>query len=331
MSTTSLQGTGRPAAGSSAGGLAPSAKGPRPVRRGLGRFAPYWFLLPTLVLFAGFTVVPIGYSVWLSLHKVEVKGIGLGSGARQEVWNGIGNYTAVLHDSDFGHSILRALGYGAIVIPTMLGLALVFALMLDTPRARTGPFARLAIFLPYAVPGILAAMMWGFLYLPDVSPFYYVLRGLGLPQPDLFDGGNLYLSFANIAVWGGTGFNMIVIYTALRAIPQEIYEAARIDGASDLKIALRIKIPIVLPSLVLTFFFSVIATLQVFTEPKAMQAITNGISNSWSPLFAIYNAAFGRNDMYASSATAVVLAAGTYLLSFTLLRLSNRFTKEDQA
>ncbi len=330
MSTTSLKGSGRAAAGPLAGGLAPSAKGPRRTRRS-GRFAPYWFLLPTLALFAAFTVIPIGYAIWLSLHKVQVKGIGLGSAAREEVWNGIGNYTDVLSDSEFGHSILRALGYGLIVIPTMLGLALLFALMLDTPRARSGPFARLAIFLPYAVPGILAAMMWGFLYVPDVSPFYYVLRHFGLPQPDLFDGGNLYLSFANIAVWGGTGFNMIVIYTALRAIPREIYEAARIDGAKDLEIALRIKIPIVLPSLVLTFFFSVIATLQVFTEPKAIQALTNGISNSWSPLFAIYNSAFGRNDMYGSSATAVVLAAGTYLLSFTLLRFSNRFTREDQA
>ncbi|MEU6847182.1 sugar ABC transporter permease [Streptomyces sp. NPDC046716] len=313
----------------------PSAAGPvpgRPVRvRRRGRGAPYWFLLPTLLLFAAFTVVPIGYAIWISLHKVEVQGAGLGSGARQEVWNGLANYTAVLQNSEFGHSVLRAFGYGLIVIPTMLGLALVFALMLDTPKLRAGSFSRLAIFLPYAVPGIIAALMWGFLYLPDVSPFYYVLRALDLPEPDLFSGGTLYLTFANIAVWGGTGFNMIVIYTALRAIPQEIYEAARIDGASDVKIALRIKIPIVLPSLVLTFFFSVIATLQVFTEPKALQPISNGISSTWSPLLAIYNAAFGTNDLYGASATAVVLAAATFLLSFALLRVSDRFTREDPA
>ncbi|MFJ9632030.1 carbohydrate ABC transporter permease [Streptomyces sp. NPDC101175] len=329
MTATPLKGSGRASAGPLADGTATTVRPRSPRRR--GRSAPYWFLLPAVLLFAAFTVVPIGYAVWLSLHKVQVKGLGLGKGAREQVWNGIGNYTAVFEDSEFGHSVLRAFGYGLIVIPTMLGLALVFALMLDTPRARSAKFARLAIFLPYAVPGIIAALMWGFLYLPTVSPFYYLLREFHLPQPDLFDGGNLYLSFANIAVWGGTGFNMIVIYTALRAIPQEIYEAARIDGASDLKIALRIKIPIVLPSLVLTFFFSVIATLQVFTEPMALKPLTNGLSSSWSPLMAIYDAAFLRSDIYGASATAVVLALATFALSFTLLRVSDRYTREDRA
>ncbi|MGW0332291.1 carbohydrate ABC transporter permease [Streptomyces sp. NPDC003011] len=331
MTSTPLKGTDRTAAGPLADGTG-TAKTVRPSRsRRRGRSAPYWFLVPTLVLFAAFTVIPIGYAVWLSLHKVKIKGIGLGAGARSEVWNGLGNYADVLHDSEFGHSVLRAFGYGLIVVPMMLGLALLFALMLDTPRARSATFARLAIFLPYAVPGIIAALMWGFLYLPDVSPFYYVLRKLGLPQPDLFDGGNLYMSFANIAVWGGTGFNMIVIYTALRAIPKDIYEAARIDGASDLTIALRIKIPIVAPSLVLTLFFSVIATLQVFTEPMALRPLTNGLSTTWSPLMAIYDSAFLRSDIYGASATAVVLALATFVVSFTLLRISDRYTREDRA
>ena len=80
-------------------GTAQSVRPSRPRRRGRGRSAPYWFLVPTLTLFAAFTVVPIGYAIWLSLHKVQVKGIGLGKGARQQVWNGIGNYTDVLNDS----------------------------------------------------------------------------------------------------------------------------------------------------------------------------------------------------------------------------------------
>jgi multiple sugar transport system permease protein len=329
MTSTPLKGSDRLTVGPLADGSATPVRPRRSRRR--GRSAPYWFLVPALLLFAAFTIVPIGYAVWLSLHKVQVSGMGLGEGARHEVWNGIGNYTAVFENSEFGHSVLRAFGYGLIVIPTMLGMALIFALMLDTPQARSAKFARLAIFLPYAVPGIIAALMWGFLYLPTVSPFYYILREFNLPQPDLFDGGNLYLSFANIAVWGGTGFNMIVIYTALRAIPAEIYEAAKLDGASNLKIALRIKIPIVLPSLVLTFFFSVIATLQVFTEPKALKPLTNGLSNTWSPLLAIYDQAFGQSDIYSASATAVVLALATFALSFTLLRISDRYTREDRA
>ena len=71
----------------------------------------------------------------------------------------------------------------------MLGLALLFALMLDTAGTRRAGFTRLAIFLPYAMPASIAALLWGFLYLPGVSPFYFVLDRLGVPQPDLLDGG----------------------------------------------------------------------------------------------------------------------------------------------
>ncbi|MDK1471912.1 sugar ABC transporter permease [Streptomyces sp. 549] len=285
--------------------------------------APYAFLLPAVVLFALFFALPIGYALWLSLHKVEVVGLGLGKGAREQVWAGLGNYAAALTDPELGVGTLRVLGYGAIVIPVMLGLALLFALLLDNEQARARSFSRLAIFLPYAIPGVVAALLWGFLYLPDVSPFHFLLERLGLPQPDLLDGGPLFLSLANIAVWGGAGFNMIVIYTALRSIPAEVYEAAKLDGATPVQIALRIKVPMVAPSLVLTFFFSVIATLQVFSEPTTLRPLTNGIPTTWSPLMKVYDDAFVGGDVYAASATAVVLAAATFVLSFALLRISS--------
>lgn len=236
-----------------------------------GRRAPYVFLAPATVLFVLFFALPIGYAVWLSFHKAHVSGLGLGSGARTEVWAGLQNYTEAFRDSELLRGALRVLGYGCVVVPVMLGLALLFALMLDAEKVRLAPVTRLAIFLPYAVPGVVAALLWGFLYLPDVSPFYFVLGRLGLPQPDLLDGGPLFLALSNIAVWGGTGFNMIVIYTSLRSIPVEVYEAAKLDGATPAQIALRIKIPMVAPSLVLTFFFSIIATpgVQRADHPEA--------------------------------------------------------------
>ncbi|MFE9994742.1 carbohydrate ABC transporter permease [Streptomyces avermitilis] len=293
--------------------------------------APYAFLLPAVALFALFFALPIGYAVWLSLHKVRVSGLGLGAGARNEVWAGLENYTDALTDSALLDGALRVVGYGAIVVPVMLGLALVFALMLDTDRVRLAPFTRLAIFLPYAIPGVVAALLWGFLYLPDVSPFYYVLNGLGLPQPDLLDGGPLYLALSNIAVWGGTGFNMIVIYTSLQAIPVEVYEAAKLDGATPLQIALKIKIPMVAPSLVLTFFFSIIATLQVFSEPTTLKPLTNSVSTTWSPLMKVYQDAFGKGDVYAAAAEAAIIAVVTLVLSFGFLRAANSGTKQEEA
>lgn len=290
--------------------------------------APYVFLIPATVLFLLFFALPIGYAVYLSARRTEVSGLGLGRGAREEVWAGFANYREALSDSELLHGALRILGYGAIVVPVMLGLALLFALLLDTERLRLRGFTRLAIFLPYAIPGVVAALMWGFLYLPDVSPFYFVLDKAGLPAPDLLDGGPLYAALANIAVWGGTGFNMIVIYTSLRAIPGEVFEAARLDGCSQLQIALRIKIPMVAPSLVLTFFFSIIATLQVFNEPTTLKPLTNSLSTTWSPLMKVYQDAFVNNDIYAAAAQAVIVAAVTLALSFGFLRAANSRTKQ---
>ncbi|AVV46370.1 sugar ABC transporter permease [Streptomyces sp. ID05-04B] len=291
--------------------------------------APYAFLVPAAVLFALFFALPIGYAVWLSFHKVRVSGLGLGSGARKEVWAGLENYTDAFTDSELLAGALRVLGYGCIVVPVMLGLALLFALMLDSEKVRLAPFTRLAIFLPYAIPGVVAALLWGFLYLPDVSPFSYVLEKLGLPQPDLLDGGPLYLALSNIAVWGGTGFNMIVIYTSLRAIPAEVHEAAKLDGATGLQTALRIKIPMVAPSLVLTFFFSIIATLQVFNEPTTLKPLTNSVSTTWSPLMKVYRDAFGTGDVYQAAAEAVIIALATLVLSFGFLRAANRRNRQE--
>ncbi|WP_339127735.1 sugar ABC transporter permease [Streptomyces sp. f51] len=293
--------------------------------------APYGFLLPATILFVLFFALPIAYAVWLSLHKVQVKGLGLGAGARTEVWAGLRNYTDALTDSELVHGALRVAGYGAIVVPVMLGLALLFALMLDAEKVRLAPFTRLAIFLPYAIPGVVAALLWGFLYLPDVSPFYFVLQKFGLPQPDLLEGGPLYLALSNIAVWGGTGFNMIVIYTSLQAIPAEVLEAAKLDGATPLQTALRIKIPMVAPSLVLTFFFSIIATLQVFSEPTTLKPLTNSVSTTWSPLMKVYRDAFNTGDIYAAAAEAVIIALATLVLSFGFLRAANSRTKQEEA
>ncbi|UED83507.1 carbohydrate ABC transporter permease [Streptomyces profundus] len=294
------------------------------------RAAPYGFLAPTAVLFVLFFALPIGYALYLSVRKVEIRGLGLGPDGRAEVWAGLDNYRRALTDSELLDGALRVLGYGAIVVPVMMGLALFFALLLDDERVRGRRFGRLAIFLPYAVPGVIAALLWGFLYLPSVSPLTDALEAVGLPAPDLLQGASLYGALANIAIWGGTGFNMIVIYTALRAIPAEVHEAARLDGCTPFQTALRIKIPMVLPSLVLTFFFSIIATLQVFNEPTTLRPLTNNLSTTWSPLMKVYQDAFTGGDIHAAAATAVVIALVTLTLSFGFLRLATARNRREE-
>lgn len=282
------------------------------------------------MLFVLFLLLPIIYTVYLSLRRVQVSGLGLGPGARSEVWAGLDNYRDAVTDMELWRGALRVLLYGGILTPVMLGAALLFALLLDAQRVRARRFARISIFLPYAVPAVTATLMWGFLYLPAVSPFHYLLEELGLPQVDLLGRVSVFFSLANIAVWGGTGFNMIVIYTALRAIPAEIYESARIDGCSELRIALRIKIPMVMPALIMTTVFSVIATLQVFSEPTTLRPLTNSISSTWTPLMKIYRDAFARDDIYLAAATSVVIALITLVLSLGFLRLVQRRAFQDE-
>ncbi|MBB6350136.1 carbohydrate ABC transporter permease [Nonomuraea muscovyensis] len=280
-----------------------------------GGLVPYLFLAPAMILFALFMVVPIGYTVHLSLHRTKVSGLGLGKGARKEVFVGLDNYVAAVGDGELWAGWLRVLGYGALVLVVMLGLALLFALMLDTARVRLARFARIAIFLPFAVPGVAAGLMWGFLYLPSLSPFHELFGA------DLLSRTTVVYSMANIAVWGGTGFNMLVLYTNLRAVPQSLYEAARIDGASELQIALRVKIPILAPAIILTTVFSVIATVQVFTEPSTLRPLSNTISSTWSPLMKVYRDAFVTGDLYSAAATAIVIAGVSLVLSFGFLRV----------
>jgi len=281
--------------------------------------APYVFVAPAVILLVVFLLVPIGYTVWLSLRASRVTGDGLG--LRHEVFVAFDNYKSVLTAPDYVHGLLRMLGYGAIVVPVMLGLALSFALLLDVPRVRLTRFSRISIFLPYAVPGVIASLLWGFLYLPGVSPIRDAASALSLPVPDLLSPNTVLFSVANIGIWGGVGFNMIVLYTAVRGIPQELYDAARVDGASEVQIALRVKLPLITPALVMAGVFAIIATLQVYNEPATLAPLSDSISSSWVPLMAIYRDAFVNNDIYSAAAASVVLALGTLVVSAAALRV----------
>jgi multiple sugar transport system permease protein len=294
-------------------------------RRGTApRLAPYAFVAPAVALFAVTLLIPIGYTLYLSLEKTQVSGLGLGAGARKQVFAGLSNYASGLTDPAFLSSLVRVLVYSLILVPVMLGLALLFALLLDARRVKFQRFSRLSIFLPYAVPTVIGSLLWGFLYLPTVSPFPAILSRLGLSMPNLFATHTVLFSVTNIGVWGGTGFNMIVLYTALRAVPTELYEAAWIDGASQVQIALRIKIPMIAPALVLTGVFSVIATLQVFNEPQTLYPLTNTISLDWMPLMRVYDLAFNYNNIYGAAALALLIAAIMFVLSYGLLWVSNK-------
>ena len=303
---------------------------PRKRQRSRTRFAPYLFVGPAVVLFVLFMLVPIIYAAYLSFTAYKIQGGGI-LGTKTLVFAGFDNYVSVLTDPALGSGFWHLALYSAIAVPLTLGLALLFALLLDTPGVRATRFGQTAIFIPYAVPGVIAALLWGFMYLPSTSPFSYITKALGWGPIPFLESSGIFGSIGNIAVWGGVGFNMIIIYTSLRSIPAEIYEAARIDGANERQIALRVKIPLVIPALLLTGIFSVIGALQLYSEPTTLKPMTDIISQTWVPLMTIYRNAFLTDDLPGAAALSVLLAVGTVALSGLVLWISNRRAKGAQS
>ena len=274
-----------------------------------------FFVAPFGVLFALFYLIPIGYAVVQSLYVVERTGT---FGRAREVFGGLAQYERVFSDGPFWASIGRVLLFGVVQVPVMLGLALLFALLLDSGLLKGRRFFRLALFLPYAVPGVVAAIMWGYLYSPNLSPFTAVTRNVDLLSADL-----VLWAMANVVTWVYVGYNMLIIYSALLAIPAEIYEAAKLDGAGAVRTALSIKVPLILPALVLTTVFSIIGTLQLLAEPQVFRSFSSAVSSTYTPNLTVYSTSSVPNFNLAA-AFAVVLALSIFLLSFTFLKSTQR-------
>ena len=279
------------------------------------RLAVAGFLAPFPTVFTAFYVLPIGYAVHQSFLKVERDGT---FGAATQVFAGFDQYAAVMRSNDFWNSFVNVGQFFLLSIPLQLALALLFALMLDSPFLRGASFFRLAFFAPYAVPGVIAALMWGFLYSPQLSPFPAVAERLDLLGPTW-----VMLAMVNVVNWVYTGYNMLILYSALQAVPGEVIEAATMDGAGQLRIAWSIKIPHILPALVLTGIFSIIGTLQLFNEPQVFRGISSAVSSKFSPNMVVY-ATSNVPNYHLAAAFSVVLALLTCVLSFLFLKLAQR-------
>ncbi|MFF7678032.1 carbohydrate ABC transporter permease [Actinacidiphila glaucinigra] len=278
------------------------------------------FVTPFFLPFVLFYLVPIGYALWQSL--LVVRRTGGQYGTSYTTFGGFEQYAQVFRNTEFWGSIGRIGLFGVVQVPVMLLVALVMALLLDTPLLKLKSFFRIAAFMPYAVPGVIAAIMWSYLYSPQLSPVVDLLKGVGL-QPDFLGPGAVLWSAANVSTWLWTGYNMLIMFSALQSIPQELYEAAKLDGASNWAIAWRIKVPIIAPSVVLTTVFSIIGTLQLYAEPAVLRQISSNISSTFTPNMLAYTVASGNNYQQAA-AISVVIAVITFVLSFGFMRLTSK-------
>ncbi|WTW91407.1 sugar ABC transporter permease [Streptomyces canus] len=270
-----------------------------------------------MVLFLLLFLAPLGYAAYLSLFQERLIG--------GTAFVGLDNYAQALSDSQFLHGIGRVALFFVIQVPVMLLLALVFALVLDSGLLRLARVIRLGIFVPYAVPSVVAALMWGYLYGPDFGPFAQLSRNLSLPVPHFLSDGWMLGSLANIVTWEFVGYNMIILYAALRTIPEELYEAAAMDGAGAWRTAWSIKLPALRPALMLTLLFSVIGSFQLFNEPKLLMTIApDVISSSYTANLYAYTLAFTGQQVNYAATVSFLLGLVIVIASYAVLLTANR-------
>jgi multiple sugar transport system permease protein len=275
------------------------------------------FVAPFLVLFLVLFLAPLGYAAYLSLFQEKLIG---GS-----TFVGLDNYVTALKDPLLLKGIGRVALFFVIQVPVMLLLALFFALALDSGLLRLARVIRLGIFVPYAVPSVIATLMWGYLYGPDFGPFAQISRHLHLPAPHFLSDSWMLGSLANIVTWEFVGYNMVIYYAALKALPPDLREAAVIDGASPWQFAWRIQLPLLWPTILLSIIFSINGTLQLFNEPYLMRSLAPSVINSsYTPnLYAYSLATANQQYNYAAAVSfvlGIVIAGASYL--FTII--SNR-------
>ncbi|TDE85635.1 carbohydrate ABC transporter permease [Deinococcus sp. S9] len=279
------------------------------------RLVPWLFLSPFLLLFAAFYLAPVLYAGYLSLFIKKRSGFG----PAHDVFGGLTNYVRAFGDSDFLASLLNILKFGVVQVPLMLVLATALALILDGVKGPLQGFFRTAFYLPYTIPSVIAGLLWGYLYSKNLSPLNQ-LTGL---QTDFLSSGVVLWSIANIVTWTWTGYNMITLYAALQNIPAELYEAARIDGASNWTLTRFIKLPLLRPSLLLVLIFSIIGTMQIFAEPFVLRPL-GYVPDHITPNTYLYLVASRDGNFSYAAALALLLAVFTFLLSAVFLRLTRR-------
>jgi multiple sugar transport system permease protein len=271
----------------------------------------YLFLLPFIAVFAVSIVIPLGYALWISFFRKQMVG--------GTVFVGIGNYVRAFGDALLHDGVLRVLLFLLLQVPIMLGIALGVALAIDSGRLAGAKIIRIGLFLPYAVPAVVAALMWGYIFGGQFGLAAQVFGFFGIPVPDFLGPGLMLASVGNVVTWSFVGYNMLIFYAALRAVPNDLYEAAAIDGANEWHKAWFIKLPALRPALMLAVIFSIIGSLQLFNEPSILQALRPSVvTTSWTPNLYAYNLSFNGGQINYAAAVAIILGGVTVIIAYAV-------------
>ena len=292
---------------------APRRRGPHGLR-GLPFVLPY---LPFLIVFG---IAPMIYALDLAFTDA-------GGG-----WVGFDNFTRTYNDFRFMPAMKHILVYTTVWLTALMVFVVGLALLLHGRANRVSATFRFLFYIPGALAGAAAVLVWLFMLDPGVSPGSFLLHGvLGA---DIFAQsiapGNLPYVFAMIAFWTGAGGWIVVMYGALNTIPPDLEEAARIDGAGPIGIALRLKLPLIRKWIAYMLILSFATGTQLFVEPEIVQHASFGlVPDTWSANQLAYQLAFRYADFNAAAAIAVDLLAIGLVGAALIVTRSGLFRPED--
>jgi len=289
-------------------------------RRPSTRVMPYIFSAPYAILMIAFGLLPALYALYLSFTKKD------GSG-----FAGVENYTNVMTDFRFVPAVEHVSFYIAIWLVSLIVLVTFLALVvhsLGIKRVRTG--LRTIFYLPGALAGASSVLLWLFLLDPTASPVKWVLKFLGMNSfLEVVQPSHMPLIFAIVAFWAGAGGWIVIMYGALNNISDEVMEAARIDGAGPIQLALKIQIPMIRKWITYMVIISLATGVQLFVEPQFLsQATTAVIPNDYSLNQLAYQYAFKQNDFHGASAISILLLVVALALSSIFVARGGLFDKE---
>jgi multiple sugar transport system permease protein len=263
------------------------------------------------VVFAFVFLAPIVYSIYLSLYRNQLIG--------GNHFVGLDNYKQAFQDDQFWSSLERVSLFLVIQVPIMLGIALFVALALDSGRLFGRDFFRISIFLPYAVPAVVATLMWGFMYGTQFGLVGDINSAFDVTLPDPLSAHLVLASIGNIVTWEFVGYNMLIFYSALRVIPNSLYEAAEIDGAGQFRVITAIKLPAIRGALVIATIFSIIGSFQLFNEPSILRPLArNAITTDYTPNFYTYSLSFNGQQHNYSAAVAIIMGLITMIIAYVV-------------
>ncbi|MFB6610431.1 carbohydrate ABC transporter permease [Agromyces sp. NPDC056379] len=295
------------------------------VRRRVQRRRPGWaglvFAAPYTVFLLAFGVFPTVYAIYLAFTNDRGQ------------FTGLGQFIKVMQDYRFAPAFLNITVYLVMWLTAVIVLTVVVAVILRG-RMRPGLSAvfRFLYYIPGALAGVASVLVWLFMLDPHVSPAAGLLRAMGMETfAQVLDPGNLPVIFVIIAFWTGAGGWIVVMYGALNNIPDEVIEAARMDGAGPWKTAWHVQIPMIRKWIVYMAILAFAAGTQLFVEPQLMQTASLGrVSPTWSPNQLAYVFAFQNGDFNGAAAISLFLLLIGVILAVVLVTRSGLFKVDEE-